>query len=103
MLFGALPRTDAGAFRGQLYFLLRVWYDAADKLHPSRSRLRQLPTPLGADDALEGFQCQLHVPCDKEMVIMVSSNLMLHAGGRLVELDELEQFRTPPPDGRWFP
>lgn len=34
---------------------------------------------------------------------MVSSNLMLHAGGRLVELDELEQFRAPPPEGRWFP
>lgn len=28
---------------------------------------------------------------------------MLHAGGRLVTLDELKACRTPPPEGRWHP
>jgi hypothetical protein len=37
------------------------------------------------------------------MASMVSSNLMLHAGGKLVTLDELGQFKAPPPEGRWFP
>jgi len=31
------------------------------------------------------------------------SALMLHAGGRLVTLDELLACRTPPPEGRWHP
>ena len=34
---------------------------------------------------------------------MVSSSLMLHAGGKLVSLDELQQYKAPPPEGRWFP
>src|SRR4051794_25061089 len=28
---------------------------------------------------------------------------MLHAGGRLVTLDELRSCKTPPPEGRWHP
>lgn len=31
------------------------------------------------------------------------SDLMLHAGGRLVTLDELRACKTPPPEGRWHP
>jgi hypothetical protein len=31
------------------------------------------------------------------------SDLMLHAGGRLVALDELRACKTPPPEGRWHP
>ncbi len=34
---------------------------------------------------------------------MASSNLMLHCGGKLVTLEELQQFRAPPPEGRWYP
>ena len=34
---------------------------------------------------------------------MASSNLMLHAGGRLVTLDELRACPTPPSEGRWHP
>ncbi len=31
------------------------------------------------------------------------SNLMLHAGGKLVTLDELKECKTPPAEGRWHP
>jgi hypothetical protein len=31
------------------------------------------------------------------------SDLLLHAGGRLVTLDELTACKTPPPEGRWHP
>lgn len=31
------------------------------------------------------------------------SQLMLHAGGRLVTLDELSACKAPPPEGRWHP
>jgi hypothetical protein len=34
---------------------------------------------------------------------MASSNLMLHRGGKLVTREELEQFKAPPPEGRWYP
>ena len=34
---------------------------------------------------------------------MVASNLCLHKGARLVELEELRSFPAPPPEGRWFP
>lgn len=34
---------------------------------------------------------------------MASASLNLHAGGHLVSLDELEQYKAPPPEGRWFP
>jgi hypothetical protein len=34
---------------------------------------------------------------------MASSSLMLHRGGKLVTAQELEQFRAPPPEGRWYP
>src|SRR5262245_1864240 len=33
----------------------------------------------------------------------IVSDLMLHAGGRLVTLDELQACKTPPPEGRWHP
>jgi hypothetical protein len=36
-------------------------------------------------------------------VANVSSNLMLHCGGKLVTLDELRAFKAPPPEGRWCP
>lgn len=35
--------------------------------------------------------------------MVASSSLCLHAGGRLVELDELRQYRAPPPEKRWYP
>jgi hypothetical protein len=28
---------------------------------------------------------------------------MLHCGGKLVSVEELEQLRAPPPEGRWYP
>ena len=31
------------------------------------------------------------------------SNLVLHAGGKLVTLDQLREYRAPPPEGRWHP
>ncbi len=31
------------------------------------------------------------------------SDLLLHAGGRLVTIDELTACKTPPPEGRWHP
>lgn len=34
---------------------------------------------------------------------MVSSNLMLHCGGRDVPLEELEKIAAPPPTETWFP
>jgi hypothetical protein len=34
---------------------------------------------------------------------MIASNLCLHKGARLVELDELRSFPAPLPEGRWFP
>ncbi len=34
---------------------------------------------------------------------MVASNLCLHKGARLVELEELRACPTPPPEGRWYP
>lgn len=34
---------------------------------------------------------------------MVTSNLCLHKGARLVEAEELRACRAPPPEGRWFP
>jgi hypothetical protein len=34
---------------------------------------------------------------------MASSNLMLHCGGKLVTPEELQQFKAPPPEGRWHP
>src|SRR5437660_1636932 len=33
----------------------------------------------------------------------IVSDLMLHAGGRLVTLDELTACKTPPAEGRWHP
>jgi hypothetical protein len=33
----------------------------------------------------------------------MSATLMLHAGGRLVTLDELDEVKAPDPVGRWFP
>src|ERR1051325_6110909 len=36
-------------------------------------------------------------------MLMVSSSLVLHTGGRLVSLDELQQCRAPAPEGRWHP
>src|SRR6186713_1060225 len=32
-----------------------------------------------------------------------TSALILHAGGKLVSMDELRECRTPPPEGRWHP
>ena len=34
---------------------------------------------------------------------MVASNLCLHRGARLVELEELRACPAPPPQGRWYP
>jgi hypothetical protein len=34
---------------------------------------------------------------------MASSSLVLHTGGRLVTLDELKEYRPPPPERRWHP
>jgi hypothetical protein len=34
---------------------------------------------------------------------MSGSNLMLHAGGQLVTLEDLKELRAPPPEGRWHP
>jgi hypothetical protein len=34
---------------------------------------------------------------------MSSSDLCLHAGGRVVTEEELRQYRAPPSEGRWFP
>jgi hypothetical protein len=34
---------------------------------------------------------------------MATADLVLHAGGRLVTLDELREYRAPPPEGRWHP
>ncbi len=34
---------------------------------------------------------------------MSTSALVLHRGGRLVEQDELDAVKAPPPEGRWFP
>jgi len=34
---------------------------------------------------------------------MVTSNLMLHKGARLVEIDELRTVKAPPAEGRWHP
>jgi hypothetical protein len=34
---------------------------------------------------------------------MASSSLCLHAGGKLVTLEELREYRAPPPEGRWHP
>ena len=34
---------------------------------------------------------------------MATSNLVLHRGARPVTVEELPQFRAPPPEGRWFP
>jgi hypothetical protein len=34
---------------------------------------------------------------------MSTSALVLHKGGRLVTLDELNAVEAPPPEGRWFP
>src|SRR5437588_3631652 len=34
---------------------------------------------------------------------MASSSLVLHKGARPVTVEELPQFRAPPPEGRWFP
>jgi hypothetical protein len=34
---------------------------------------------------------------------MASSSLVLHTGGKLVTLDELREYRAPPPEGRWHP
>jgi hypothetical protein len=36
-------------------------------------------------------------------VANVSSNLMLHCGGKLVSLDELRAFKAPPHEGWWCP
>src|SRR4051812_24883804 len=36
-------------------------------------------------------------------VIMAEGTLILHAGGKLVTLDDLTQCKTPPPEGRWHP
>jgi Domain of unknown function (DUF932) len=36
-------------------------------------------------------------------MLMVSSSLVLHTGGKLVTLDELRDYRAPPPEGRWHP
>src|SRR4051812_42432855 len=34
---------------------------------------------------------------------MAEGTLILHAGGKLVTLDELKECKTPPPQGRWHP
>jgi hypothetical protein len=34
---------------------------------------------------------------------MAASNLMLHAGGNLVTLEQLRSYRAPPAEGRWHP
>jgi hypothetical protein len=34
---------------------------------------------------------------------MASSNLMLHAGASAVTLEQLREYRAPPPEGRWYP
>ena len=34
---------------------------------------------------------------------MASSSMVLHRGARLVEPDELETYKAPPPEGRWYP
>ncbi len=34
---------------------------------------------------------------------MAESNLYLHRGAKFVTLDELQQIKAPPPEGRWFP
>src|SRR5271156_873110 len=36
-------------------------------------------------------------------MLMASSSLVLHAGGKLVTFDELREYRAPPPEGRWHP
>jgi hypothetical protein len=34
---------------------------------------------------------------------MAESNLVLHTGGNLVTLDQLRDYRAPPPEGKWHP
>src|SRR6266852_3838381 len=34
---------------------------------------------------------------------MASSALMLHAGASVVTLEQLREYRAPPPEGRWYP
>lgn len=34
---------------------------------------------------------------------MANSNLVLHRGAKPVSPDELQQYKAPPPEGRWFP
>src|SRR4051794_37764857 len=50
----------------------------------------------------QGFVASFLVSFDKEMH-MVTSNLMVHAGARLVDVDALKAVQAPPPEGRWFP
>jgi hypothetical protein len=33
----------------------------------------------------------------------MTANLMLHAGASLVTLEQLREYKAPPPEGRWFP
>jgi hypothetical protein len=42
-------------------------------------------------------------PYVKEIGTMVTSNLILHRGARLVGLDELRAVKAPPAEGRWHP
>ena len=34
---------------------------------------------------------------------MATASLVLHRGARPVNVEELQEFRAPPPEGRWFP
>jgi hypothetical protein len=34
---------------------------------------------------------------------MVTSNLCLHKGARLIGIEELRTIPAPPPEGRWYP